>query len=379
MNEFKIPQISTLAGSTFLNYIKILRNGKIAPKYYFKIFVTTVVVLVATPFHWWEELAFRHRLSRFRFEKPPLFIIGHWRSGTTLLHNILCKDPASAYITTYQSVFPNNLASKWLFRTFMRKNMPKKRPSDNVELNINFPQEDEFALSNSFPNAYYNFFYFPLRYDVFYEKSVHHKNLAEEEKKSWYQSYDKLLKKALLDSEGSQLIVKNPVNTARIDKLLQLYPDAKFLYIYRNPVTVFYSTQLFFRKLFPTLWLNPVEPAFIDQIIIDIYLRIMNDYQAQKSLIPPGNLIELRFEDFEKNPLPEIRKIYSELLDADFDSVQPVFSKYFDSLSGYTKNKYSISKARLEMIEKEWGHFMKLYGYGIPDDATIEEFSSVKD
>jgi omega-hydroxy-beta-dihydromenaquinone-9 sulfotransferase len=377
MNEFKIPQISTLAGSTFLNYIKILKNEKVVPKYYFKILVTTIVVIIATPFHWWEEFAFRRKLANLRFEKPPLFIIGHWRSGTTLLHNILCKDPASAFLTTYQSVFPNNLASKWLFGTFMRKNMPKKRPSDNVELNMNFPQEDEFALSNSYPNAYYNFFYFPSKYERFYEKSVHHKNLTEEEKSSWYQSYDKLLKKALLESKGNQLIVKNPVNTARIDKILKLYPDAKFLYIYRNPVTVFYSTQLFFQKLFPTLWLNPVDQDFIDKIIFDIYLRIMNDYQAQKSLIPAENLVELKFEEFEKNPLPQLERIYTGLLREDFDTVKPIFSKYFDSLTGYAKNKYTMSKACMELIEKEWGQFMKLYNYGIPEDVTVEHNVSI--
>jgi omega-hydroxy-beta-dihydromenaquinone-9 sulfotransferase len=142
MDEFKIPPISTLAGSTIVNYFKILRLGRIAPKYYLKIFLTTLIVLIATPFHLWENIVFRRRVREFKFQKPPLFIIGHWRSGTTLLHNMLTKDPTAAYITTYQSLFPNNLASKWLFKTFMRINMPDKRPSDGVELNIDYPQED---------------------------------------------------------------------------------------------------------------------------------------------------------------------------------------------------------------------------------------------
>ena len=88
--------------------------------------------------------------------------------------------------------------------------------------------------------------------------------MTDNEIRSWYNSYDTLLRKALIDTKGNRLIVKNPVNTARIDKLLKLYPDAKFLYIYRNPVTVFYSTQKFFRNLFPKVWLNPVSNDFID-------------------------------------------------------------------------------------------------------------------
>ena len=90
MSEFKIPQISTLPGSTVINYLKILNKNKIEPKYYLKVFLTTLIVMKATPFHWWEEITFKQKLAKFEFDKPPLFIIGHWRSGTTLLHNMLC-------------------------------------------------------------------------------------------------------------------------------------------------------------------------------------------------------------------------------------------------------------------------------------------------
>ncbi len=235
MSDFKIPQISTLVGSRIGNYFKTLKNETVEPKFYLKVFLTTLIIIIATPFHWWEAIKFNRKLSRFKFEKQPLFIIGHWRSGTTLLHNLLCKSPSAAYLTTYQSTFPNNLGSKWLFKTFMKANMPDKRPSDNVKLNINFPQEDEFAFCNTQPHAYYNFFYFPLNCKLYYNRAIHHKNLSTQEINTWYKSYDKILKKAVLNSKEKQLIVKNPVNTARIQKILKLYPDAKFLYIYRYP------------------------------------------------------------------------------------------------------------------------------------------------
>ena len=371
MSDFKIPQISTLAGSTFGNYLKILKNNTIERKYYLKIFLTTLIVLIATPFHWWEELIFKRKLKKVKFEKPPVFIIGHWRSGTTLLHNMLCKAPSAAYITTFQSTFPNNLTSKWLFKTFMKINMPNKRPSDNVELNINFPQEDEFALGNSQENAYYNFFYFPSKYASYYERAVNHSDLDKDEIDRWYKSYDKLIKKALINTTGSQLLIKNPVNTARIDKILKLYPDAKFLYIYRNPITVFYSTQRFFQKLFPSLWLNEVDKEFIDKIIFDVYNRLMHTYQEQKLLIPKENLMELKFEEFEKNPVAKIKKIYSDLLKEDFEAEKSYFTDYFFSLNGYKKNKYLVHESTINAVRKEWGFFMDLYKYKIPNDVKV--------
>jgi hypothetical protein len=105
-------------------------------------------------------------------EKDPVFILGHWRSGTTFLHNMLCSDPQSAYVSTYQSVFPDNLASQAIFKTFMKMNLPEKRPSDNVKLGIDLPQEDEFALSNMIADSFYHFFYFPEKYRDYYTRSV---------------------------------------------------------------------------------------------------------------------------------------------------------------------------------------------------------------
>jgi len=372
MNEFKIPPISTLAGSTIGNYFKILRLGHIAPKYYFKIFLTTIIVLIATPFHLWESIVFRSKIKKFKFQKPPLFILGHWRSGTTLLHNMLTKDPSAAYITTYQSLFPSNLASKWLFRTFMKMNMPDKRPSDGVELNIDFPQEDEFAFCNLQPNAYYNFFYFPKEYKMFYEKAVYHQGLSKQEIDNWYSSYDQLLKKALIDGKGERIIVKNPVNTARIKQLLKLYPDAKFLYIYRNPITVFHSTRRFFQQLYPTLWLHKVDNPFIDEMIFDVYNRLMNDYLEQKSLIPAENLMELRFEEFEQNPVKEMEKIYNELLKEDFSAVQSYFAKYFKTQKGHQKNNYLVDAEEIDAIRKHWGKYLEMYGYDLPEDVQVK-------
>ena len=375
MDQFKIPPVSTLLGSTLRNYFKILGQGRIMPKYYFKIFLTTLVVIIATPFHFWEKIVFYRKLKKFRFEKPPLFILGHWRSGTTLLHNMLTKDPSAGYMTTYQGVFPNNLTSKWLFRTFMKINMPERRPSDGVKLDINYPQEDEFAFSNTQSNAYYNFFYFPENYQKYYERAVHFKGLNKKEIECWYKSYDKLVKKALLNSKGSRVIFKNPLNTARIDKLLHLYPDAKFLFIYRNPFTVFYSTRRFFQQLYPTLWLHSVDNEFIDKMIFEIYLKLMDDYYRFKNLIPKENLLEVCFEEFEKNPVTSVEKIYSNLLQEDFEQIKHYFSEYFQTQKSHKKNKYLVESEEIEQIKKQWKRYIDMYKYELPEDVIIKSKS----
>ena len=32
--------------------------------------------------------------NKSKIDQPPVFIIGHWRSGTTMLHELMIQDPA---------------------------------------------------------------------------------------------------------------------------------------------------------------------------------------------------------------------------------------------------------------------------------------------
>jgi hypothetical protein len=158
-------------------------------------------------------------------------------------------------------------------------------------------------------------------------------------------------------------VIKNPVNTARIKQVLKLYPDAKFIHIYRDPEVVFLSTQKFFVNLFPTLVLHDVPVEFIRSLIFDVYQMLMEDYLAQKELIPEGNLFELSFEELEQKPVELMERIYKDLLGRDFEPVR----KYFDDFAGqnksYVKNKYEIGEELRAEIEQHLGKYMKMYGY----------------
>ena len=79
----------------------------------------------------YERLIYKKKLKTIRIEEPPVFIIGFWRSGTTLLHSLLCQDPQAGYVTTFQGVFPNLVLTqkKWM-KAFTNRILPKKRPFD---------------------------------------------------------------------------------------------------------------------------------------------------------------------------------------------------------------------------------------------------------
>ena len=370
MSKFKIPPISTLIGTTIFNFLRVISNNKISPRYYLNVFISFLIVLLASPFHIIEWVYFSFKLKNYILKKDPIFILGHWRSGTTLLHNVLSKDKNLGYFTTYNSLFSNNLTTKFLFKTLMKITMPKKRPADNVKLGIDLPQEDEFALGNYHNNSYYYFFYFPSNYQFFYNKAIRF-DVSDDDKKDWRNKYDELIKKANINTNGSQIIVKNPCNTARINQLLKMYPNAKFIHIYRNPVTVYLSTIKFFTELFPSVQLQNTSQKVIQELVIEVYKRLHEDYFSQVHNIPKNQLYELKFEDFEKKPISYLKDIYQKLDIDDFDKSESLFREYFNVNKKYKKNTYSIQKNDLDLIIKEWRFVFKKYKYLNPKNVNI--------
>ncbi len=352
-------------------FFKVCRGRKIDKKNYLKISLTLVVLMIATIFHWIDKLYFKFRLSGFRFVKPPLFILGHWRSGTTLLHNLLAHDPDSGYVTTYQAVFPNNLRSHWLFGTFMKIFMPAERPGDQLKLDTNFPQEDEYALSNMTHMSYYHSFYFPRHYLSYYNDYVRFRNIPEKQLIQWKYLYRRMVSIAMLNTKGQRAILKNPANTGRIDKLLEIWPDAQFVFIIRNPIIVYLSSKKFFSQLYPTLELEHITKSEIKHMVLDIYTELMTDYLELKKRIPQENLLEIRYEDLKKSPLQVLELIHKKFGFEDFNTVSPAYEGYLNSQKKHKMHRYKIEKNELEQVALRLGFAMKYWGYSIPDSLDV--------
>ena len=73
--------------------------------------------------------------------------LGHWRTGTTYLHELLIRDPRHSYPTTYQCLAPGHflISEAWLPKVFFFF-VPSRRPMDNMPAGWDRPQEDEFGL-----------------------------------------------------------------------------------------------------------------------------------------------------------------------------------------------------------------------------------------
>lgn len=160
-----------LVGYSCSSLIHILKTNSIAPKYYLKVLAIILINLINLPFRVYEQLFINPKFENKSLQQPPIFIIGHWRSGTTHLHNLLSQDSQMGFVSTYQSVFPNtlfNTIGRFIFRNFMGLLIPKNRKGDNVTLGPELPQEEEFTLGHRIPHSYYLFWFFPKKSAVFF-------------------------------------------------------------------------------------------------------------------------------------------------------------------------------------------------------------------
>jgi len=366
MKKFLNLPISPLMGSTLSNFIHVVLKYKISISYVLNVFLTFLVIVIISPFQLIDKVIFF--LKKDTKKNDPIFIIGHWRSGTTFLQNLLCQDKKFGYFNTYNSLFISNIYSSILFKTLMRVTMPKTRPSDGVKLGVELPQEDEFALTNYTILSHYLFFFFPNDYKKIYNNTL---RLEDNDQNKWLKYYDNIISRISIYTGKQRILIKNPSNTSRIKYLLKQYPNAKFIHIYRNPVFVYLSTFKFFSELFPSVNLQNFNEDKLVKLVIYNYREMYKDYYKHKDLIPKNNLIEFGFEDFKKDPLAQIERVYENF---DLDGLElnrDAFKNYIKSQEGHKINQYKIKKELLKSIKKEFKQSFKEMNYEIPMNLKI--------
>ena len=361
-------------GYSFKVLYYLFANHMISLRFLLRTIITLLINLINWPFRAYEKLFINTKYAGNKIQKDPVFIVGHWRSGTTHLHNILCQDPQMAYVTTFQSVFPDTLFNKvgrFIFEGFARILIPGTRKGDNVILGTSLPQEEEFAIGDKTAISFYYFWMFPRSLKKFYDQCIRFKGIDKDKINSWKKDYELLITKALHNTNRERFLSKNPPNTGRIEVLLEMFPNAKFIHIHRNPVEVYLSTQNFFNKMLPHLQLQSIDPLKLEEDIILLYKDIMQDYLKQREMIPTRQLAEISFEELEKNPKLCIKNLYNSLDLSGYQKSEPYFESYLDSKKSYQKNKHHITVNLMRKIQKEWGFAMKEWSYEVPEHIEI--------
>jgi omega-hydroxy-beta-dihydromenaquinone-9 sulfotransferase len=352
-------------GCNVPSWLRLLCRNHCAvhPAYWYIAGVATFASLFNQALYGLQYAYFGDKIDRAPIPHAPLFIIGHWRTGTTLLHELLILDPRHTSPNTYQCLAPHHfLLTERLFKRVFWFMMPAHRPMDNMPMSWDRPQEDEFAMCLLGQPSPYATIAFPnhppqdqLAFDL--------EHLPRRQLQAWKQTFTRFLRH-LSYKDPRRLILKSPTHSCRIKVLLELFPDARFLHIVRDPYVVFSSTVNLWKSLYESHGLQQPTFAGLEDHVFSTFTHLYEQIERSKQLVPAGRFHEMRYEDLIQNPVAEMRQMYAGLQLGEFETVLPSIEKYLADNAGYQTNRYKpLDPALQAEITRRWGSVIQQYGY----------------
>ncbi len=355
-----------LCGPTLGDWFRMLRDNDfvVDPPYWLRAALITGGCVQNSLFSLWERWRYDAAIRAIK-PAPPLFILGIWRSGTTHLHNLLARDARLAAPTSYEALFPHSfLTTMWFNAPFVDWMIPDKRLQDNVKMSMHEPQEDEFALNCLTQLSPLMGWAFPRR-AAYYDRFITLRNCSHVEIERWQATLYWFVQK-LTYKHGRGLVLKSPCHTARIRRLLEVFPDAKFVHIHRNPYNVFCSIRHLMQTAASWAALQHTDPTGVEERTLHQYEQVFDAFFAERGLIPAGRLHEIRYENLEADPIGQLRGMYDALQIGDFAVAEPAIRMYLDSISRYEKNRYhELEPAWKAAVASRWRRCFDEWGYAV--------------
>ena len=310
-----------------------------------------------------ERVLYSRRIARTQVHPSPIFILGHWRSGTTLLHELLDCDPRFRCPTTYECCAPLHfLLTRWWVPRLFAWSLPRKRPMDNMAVGWNKPLEDEFALCLLGQPSLMEHVAFPNRHGP-NDPEFRVENLPLAAQRRWQQVFLRFLRRLTIGNDGKPLVLKSPPHTFRVPLLLELFPEARFIHIVRDPYALYASTLNLWRAMYAHHSLQRPTWRGLEPGILATYESMYERFETDRKQIPPGRLVEIQFEKLVADPERELASIYSVLGLGDFNPAQAKVQAYLQSVHGYEQNRYMVTPEEKKLIANRWGRFFVKHGY----------------
>lgn len=257
------------------------------------------------------------RLAAVSPDMPdPVFVVGHWRSGTTLLANLMSFDEGYFFPTLVEAVSPHDFFPsplEKLSRIWLPKLFPQLRPMDaaRVPMRQPFPQEDEMALASMGAPSFFNALYFPSVARKVVMREVFFDGASQDDIAEWRNAQSGFVRKLALLHPDKRPLLKNPAHTARLQQLQSLYPGAKYILLHRDRSDVTRSMQKLFERLWPLLALQRYDLSTLPQLVHDIYDRMTICTEQDWPRIPEENRIEIAFDELLAAPLETVATVHN--------------------------------------------------------------------
>ena len=352
---------------------RVYLGGSISFKGVFLLLGYYLQIIFSLPFELFQSLIFGRRIRKTGISKDPVFILGHYRSGTTYLQKLMVCDQQFGCLTNYDALFSN---SNLLFGEKMQPVFQRlinlfriKNPffHNSIVLLSEPDEEDDYLMNKASAYSAYWGLIFPKRWRDWLNCAPQFMN--QKYLTGWKREYMKMLKFATFRNKGKQLVLKSPPNTERIKVLLEMFPQAKFIYIYRNPFHLYYSTRNMWKRAILNYYsLQEISDAELDEVIFEHFIYLTDQYEKDRKLIPDRNLVEISYEELKADSFNVIRMIYSKIDLPDFELTADELRLKLEMEKDYQNFQYKFEDDTFQKIEERWGKYIRQWNYKATDD-----------
>lgn len=207
------------------------------------------------------------RLSQARLPHPvgeepaPWLILGCWRSGTTVMHELLSAATGLPTPRTWQCMSACSFA---LLGTPPRSTAVA-RPMDGLQIGPLSPQEDEFALLSMGADSAYRGFLMPGRLPELTHTLEASHWLQDG---AWLSRLETFLAlcRASSGAPTGAMLLKSPNHSFRLQALRARWPEARVVWMLRDPAEIFLSNRKMWRQMMDTHQL-PGAPALAPEAL----------------------------------------------------------------------------------------------------------------
>jgi hypothetical protein len=309
-----------------------------------------------------QEIAANPEIEKTEIEQP-VFIIGMPRTGTSILHALMHEDSAHRSPLSWECLLPypvstpenfsNNPQLDAIRKDFdqLFKLVPDFKKKHHMEADS--PQEciGINALDfNSFQLAAQ--LYVPSFLEWFFN---------EADRSSTMRFHKRFLQ--YLQSGGvkaERWLLKSPIHLMRLPEIFEIYPDARIIMTHRHPSKVVASAASLVSSV-RSLYSDDEDPLRTGNEHLGVWSSYFNRFLAdRKKLNKEDQIIDLQFEDFVKDQLGTVKKIYEK------------FGWKLDSDSEERMKQFLIQNPK----DKHGVHDYTLADFGLTETQINEKYSN---
>ena len=186
--------------------------------------------------------------------------------------------------------------------------------------------------------------------------------LGPVQRRRWQQALRTFLKRLTWKRPG-RIVLKSPTHTFRLPVLREMFPDARFIHVVRNPYAVFPSTVRLWKSLYVLNSYQEPTCADLEEYVLSTFSRMHERLEATRGLIDPHRFCEVRYEDLLRQPLAVMETLYRQLELDGFDRVAPAIGKYFQDRADYQTNRHELTPEMRDRIRLRWRPYIEKHGY----------------